>query len=299
MIEKRQRRDQPMNTSSNPEFTRSVAIQASPEKIWEALTHPDLVQQYHLAPLFLIEEHENGQLLYGTGEQLLIWGKITQWEPFSRLGHTFSFDPETHRRIDADPETFVSYKIEPRETDTLLTVHHWGFPGENQTYANICGGWPYILDGLKQTAESLPKTPDVLIHGPVELQFKKLTPADPLRGFVPYFHFQITAGGAEVGHINLRVGHTDHVRFYAGHVGFEVIPIHRGNRYAFHACLALAPLARSVLPELVFTCDPDNHASRRTIELIGASFIDEVPVPPEDPHYAHGSRSKQRFLWIP
>lgn len=284
---------------SQPEFLQSFLIEASPGKIWEALTQPDLVEQYHLAPLRLMEGHENGKLLYGTSEQPMIGGRITQWQPFSRLGHTFAFDPETQPNTAGDPETLVVYSIEPRENGSLLTLHHSGFTGENQTYANIRGGWPYILDGLKQTAESLPKPPDLLTHGPVALQFAKLVPADTMRGFALYFHFQINTGGTEVGHINLRVGHSDHVRFYAGHIGFEVIPVHRGNRYAYHACLAIAPLARSVLPELVFTCDPDNHASRRTIELIGASFIDQMIVPPEDPHYAHGSRIKQRFLWVP
>jgi hypothetical protein len=40
-------------------------------------------------------------------------------------------------------------------------------------------------------------------------------------------------------------------------------------------------------------------ASRRTIERLGAEFIDEVPVPEHDPHYARGSRIKRRYLWKP
>jgi tagatose 1,6-diphosphate aldolase len=50
---------------------------------------------------------------------------------------------------------------------------------------------------------------------------------------------------------------------------------------------------------VTITCDPDNLASIRTIERLGASFADEVPVPPHDPHFQRGSRSKRRYRWIP
>jgi predicted acetyltransferase len=59
----------------------------------------------------------------------------------------------------------------------------------------------------------------------------------------------------------------------------------------------LAPFVRSLYPTVTITCDPDNHASRRTIEQLGASFVDEVPVPPNDPHYERGSWTKQRYRW--
>jgi tagatose 1,6-diphosphate aldolase len=52
-------------------------------------------------------------------------------------------------------------------------------------------------------------------------------------------------------------------------------------------------------PAHLLTCDPDNLASRRTIELLGALFIDELLVPPNDPHYARGSKTKLRFQWTP
>ena len=73
----------------------------------------------------------------------------------------------------------------------------------------------------------------------------------------------------------------------------------RGRRYALSACRALAPLARATRRELILTCDPDNLASRRTIELLGAVYLDEVAVPVDDPQYERGSRSKLRFLWMP
>lgn len=145
----------------------------------------------------------------------------------------------------------------------------------------------------------LPVPPEYLEGEAVTLRFETHVPGDAARGFVPYYHFRILAGDTDVGHINLRVGDTEHVLKSAGHVGFEIDVPHRGHRYALSACRALASFARSISGRFILTCDADNHPSRRTIELLGAAFIDEVPVPTHDPHYARGSRTKLRFEWAP
>ena len=150
------------------------------------------------------------------------------------------------------------------------------------------------------TDGSLPVPPETLSAGDLTLQFVRVVPGEASRGFVPYYHFRIlAAGGVQVGHINFRVGDTEHVRVSAGHIGFEILEPFRGRRYALQACQALAPFVRSVCGAVTITCDPDNHSSRRTIERLGARFIDEVAVPPHDPHYQRGSRSKRRYRWTP
>ena len=143
----------------------------------------------------------------------------------------------------------------------------------------------------------LPDPPSHLTSGEVTLHFSHIIPGDPARDFVPSYHFRITVAGLDIGHISLRIGDTEHVRQSAGHIGFEIAAPHRGHRFALQACRALSPFAASFRRPFLLTCDPDNPASRRTIELLGATFIDEVPVPPNDPHYARGSRTKLRFQW--
>jgi predicted acetyltransferase len=145
----------------------------------------------------------------------------------------------------------------------------------------------------------IPEPPAQLSFNAVTLHLDKIVPADPERGFVPYYHYRITVGPTTVGHINLRIGNTDHIRLYSGHLGYQIDRPHRGHRYALLAGLAIAPLARLISPEQILTCDPTNHPSRRTIELLGATFIGAVKVPRHDPNYLRGSRTKQRFLWLP
>ena len=148
--------------------------------------------------------------------------------------------------------------------------------------------------------ESLPVPPETLSYGQVTIRFDRIVPGEPSRGFVPYYHFRILiADGQEVGHINFRVGDTEHVRVCAGHIGFEILESFRGHGYALQACQAIAPFVHSIYDAVTITCDPDNLASSRIIERLGASFIDEVSVPPHDPHYHRGSRSKRRYAWKP
>lgn len=142
--------------------------------------------------------------------------------------------------------------------------------------------------------------PDNLSFGHVRLRFVHLVPGDPSKGFVPAYHFRIlNLADSDVGHINFRIGDTDHVLVCAGHIGYEIHEEFRGRGYAYQACRAIAPFVRSVYRDVTITCDPDNFASIKTIERLGARFVDEVPVPPHDPHFLRGSRIKRRYQWVP
>ncbi len=151
-----------------------------------------------------------------------------------------------------------------------------------------------------KTSDMLPCPPLELSFGAVSLAFVEVVPGDETKGFAPSYHFHIVLeNGREAGHINFRVGDSQHVRFCAGHIGFEVIEPCRGHGYAFQACRGIEPFVRTIYSAVIVTCDPTNAASQRTIERLGCTFIDEVVVPPDDPHYLRGSRSKLRYGWTP
>jgi tagatose 1,6-diphosphate aldolase len=137
-------------------------------------------------------------------------------------------------------------------------------------------------------------------YGQVRLRLGEIVAGDPSRDFVPFYHFRILIpGDVDVGHINFRVGDNFHIRQFAGHIGFEIREPYRGRGLALDACRAMAPLVRSLYPTVRITCDPENAASIRTIERLGARFLDEVVVPPHAPHFLPGMRRKQRYDWTP
>ena len=139
--------------------------------------------------------------------------------------------------------------------------------------------------------------PPDLAAGAVTLRFERIVPAEPEKGLVPFYHFRILVKDTDVGHINLRIGDTEHVRLYAGHIGYQVLEPFRGHNYALQACCALAPFVRSLYPSVIITANPENYASLRTIEALRTTFLDEVVVPDHDPHFASGNRIKRRYRW--
>jgi tagatose 1,6-diphosphate aldolase len=98
------------------------------------------------------------------------------------------------------------------------------------------------------------------------------------------------------GGIGLRIGNTRDVELYYGHFGYNVLPPARGNHYAERACRLLLPLASAHgMQTLWITCNPDNHASRRTCERLGCTLAEIVALPESHPLYLRGERRKCRY----
>ena len=135
------------------EFVREISLSVPPEVVWSALTKPEQVRQYHLAPLSKIELKVGGDILYGTDEKVLISGAIIDCLENSRLVHTFRFGSQSGSGSDGDGDTLVRYEICVEGGSTIMRITHTGFKEENQTYANIVSGWPCILERLKAFLE--------------------------------------------------------------------------------------------------------------------------------------------------
>jgi predicted acetyltransferase len=113
-----------------------------------------------------------------------------------------------------------------------------------------------------------------------------------------YFQMIHSGNGEDLGGINLRYVSTVHVERYAGHIGFSVHPQHRGNRFAARSVVLLLPFAKQLgFVGLWITCDPENVASRRSLERTGAKFIEVVDVPADCIIRKTGHPLKCRY-WI-
>jgi uncharacterized protein YndB with AHSA1/START domain len=136
-----------------PELHYTLFIGKPAREVWNALVTKETVDRYHIAPLHTLELQEDGRISYGAEEEL-ISGRILSLEEPTRLVHTFHFAGSK------DSETQVAYEIETEgEKMCSLTISHTGFEEENQTFANISGGWPVIASSLKtllETGKSLP-----------------------------------------------------------------------------------------------------------------------------------------------
>jgi tagatose 1,6-diphosphate aldolase len=134
-----------------------------------------------------------------------------------------------------------------------------------------------------------------LVDHELELHLNERTLGDT-RTRPPTYRFEMRVGGHLAGSISLRLGHSEYIEKYAGHIGYGVEPIFRGHRFAARACQLVFPVARRHgFRSLWITCNPENVASRRTCEIVGGALVDIVDVPPMIDLYREGDRQKCRY----
>jgi len=123
---------------------------------------------------------------------------------------------------------------------------------------------------------------------------------DPLFERWPAYYFWLRArpnGSRQiVGTLAFRISECEQIHLYYGHIGYSVFPAARGHHYAERATRLILPLARKhAIPQLWITANPDNLASRRTCERLGADLVDIVDVPSNTRLYHRGDRQKCRY----
>lgn len=107
-----------------------------------------------------------------------------------------------------------------------------------------------------------------------------------------YFDIILKSTKERIGYIDLRVGYTDYL-YYLGNVGYRVYEEYRGHRYAYQACVLLFEYAKHLeLPYLIITCDPDNIASKKTLERLPGEYLGEKKVPITHPMFLQGEKIK-------
>jgi tagatose 1,6-diphosphate aldolase len=140
---------------------------------------------------------------------------------------------------------------------------------------------------------------DHLSDGIIDLVIEAKGPADPKKDYAPAYHYKITLHGSKegIGTIRLRVGNNLSL-LTSGHVGYGINPPHQGHHYAERACRLLQQVARAHgMSTLIITCDPENPASRRTCERLGATLTGIYDVPKDHDMYAKGRRKVCRYEW--
>lgn len=142
------------------------------------------------------------------------------------------------------------------------------------------------------------RDPGHLVDGDLELVLVERAPGNPVRGWAPAYRFEMRRTGTVkvMGEIDLRIGNGEDIVKYFGHIGYGVLPPHRGHHYAARSCRLLFDLARAHgLRRLWITCNPNNLASRRTCLLVGGRLVDTVEVPRGHELYMRGERHKCRY----
>jgi uncharacterized protein YndB with AHSA1/START domain len=129
-------------TSAESE-TRSVVIERelshAPEKIWRALTQPDLIAEWLMKSDF---KPAVGHRFDFRAD----WGKVdcevTEVEPNRKLAYTWQ---------GSGLESVVTWTLTPSSTGTILRMEQIGFrPDQQQAFQGATFGWPRFLAAMEQ-----------------------------------------------------------------------------------------------------------------------------------------------------
>jgi len=140
-----------------------IFIKTTPERLWEAITDPELRSKYNFG-VGVSSDWTAGSSYHSgiPGAVEIAEGENIEVDPPRLLVQ--SFTALWSDEVKAEGPTRVTWEIEPVGSSCRLTVTHSGLrAGAN---AELYGGWPMILSGLKtllETGEQL-DTPGSLMY---------------------------------------------------------------------------------------------------------------------------------------
>ena len=165
-----------MNAQGNENaFVYTIYILASPERVWQGLTDPDVMKRYwrhHSAgPKAFLSDWKRGSTYEMTHEEvgLIVRSSdqvILESDPYHRLAYSWhTITPEWADAVGMDEANAAIWRAEPRSKVAFeiedvghgtarLTVTHNGFPPGSAVLPAISEGWPAVLSSLKTLLET-------------------------------------------------------------------------------------------------------------------------------------------------
>ena len=140
----------------------TIRIQASIEKVWDALTNPEQTRRYMFGCETVSDWKPGSSLLwrgsYEGQEMVFVKGFIKQIQPYSLLQYTV-IDPNASFPDIPENHLNVTYRLATENGHTVLTVIQDGFEGAaegEKRYTEVYNngeGWNPILVDIKKLLE--------------------------------------------------------------------------------------------------------------------------------------------------
>ncbi len=142
-----------MSPSEESRFVYVTFIRTTPERLWEALTTPEIMRQYWFG-MILDTDWAVGSpwKLVFTDGRVADAGEILEIDAPRRLVIKWrnEFRPELHD----EGYCRCTIELEPHQAAVKLTITHVMERSESQMIKAVSGGWPAILSNLKSLLET-------------------------------------------------------------------------------------------------------------------------------------------------
>ena len=146
--------EEPMAASlDSPDHVYAIYINASPERIWQAITDGDETVRYYYGTRVVSDWKVGSQIRYDYPDGTMAAdGEVLAVEPPLRLEMTFHprWDPD----FDAEGAVRQVWQIEADDNASKLTVTTIGLKAGTKQAEEFGNGMVYIVSGLKSAVES-------------------------------------------------------------------------------------------------------------------------------------------------
>ncbi|RCH68745.1 MarR family transcriptional regulator [Streptomyces sp. SDr-06] len=156
-------------TMDKPEFSYVIYIQATPERVYEALTDAEFAQRYFGGWGPMSDWQVGSPVLWKMGPEGAyedLGQAVLEAVPGRKLAYTWHrllpmhrqlFDTEQEFEAARTEQSQVAFDIEPADPSSLgvrLTITHDGFDSpDSEMLKGVSGGWVMILSTLKTLLE--------------------------------------------------------------------------------------------------------------------------------------------------
>jgi uncharacterized protein YndB with AHSA1/START domain len=142
-----------MKSAGDSTFIYVTFIRTTPEKLWTALTNPEVMREYWFGM------HQECDWKVGSSWRLLFSdgrvadsGEVLEADPPRRL--VLKWRNEFRPELRTEGPARCTYELEPVGDAVKLTITHAMDRAESKVIAAVSGGWPRILSNLKSLLET-------------------------------------------------------------------------------------------------------------------------------------------------
>lgn len=146
---------------TKPTFVYVTYIAATPERVWEALTKPDVSEKFWFGYRVTADGKAGARMtaIDPAGKQVHD-DPIIESDPPRRLVYGWK---SLHKGVPDERPSRVTFLLERLKDQTRLTVTHDDFDDGSRMFEMISKGWPAVLSSLKtflETGQGLQSTWD-------------------------------------------------------------------------------------------------------------------------------------------
>ncbi|MCB0479527.1 MAG: SRPBCC domain-containing protein [Bacteroidetes bacterium] len=128
-------------------------INAPLEKVWEALTNPEIIKQYFFGTELITDWKVGSPIIFQgewEGQTYKDKGEILEYEHNKKLAYSYLSNWSGKEDL---PENYlwVCYEVKPDGTNTELTIHQSNYDEERAQHSE--GNWASLVDAMKKVIE--------------------------------------------------------------------------------------------------------------------------------------------------